>query len=88
MLIDEGTFYKYEESKFANASELDNIVVTGEGLLSEHHVVIMVINLNFKKGVNGLFISEKVSRCYKPSQIDKKTAINISLHKLLWRIYE
>lgn len=60
MLIDEGTFYKYEEPKIANANELDNVIITGEGLLLGYHVVIMVINLNFKKGVNGLFISEKV----------------------------
>lgn len=71
MLIDEGTFYKYEELKLINEDDLDNIIVTGEGLLSGYQVAIMVINLNFKKGINGLFICEKIINTINQA-IDKK----------------
>ena len=71
MLIDEGTFYKYEEPKLVNTSEFDNIIITGEGLLSGYRVVIMIINLNFKKGINGLGIGEKVINTINQA-VDKK----------------
>lgn len=71
ILIDEGTFYKYEEPKIADVSEFDNIIMTGEGLLSGYRIVIIIINLNFKKGINGLVISEKTINAINQA-IDKK----------------
>lgn len=77
MLIDEGTFYKYEEPEFTNIHEFDDIIITGEGLLSGCHVVIIVINLNFKKGLNGLFISEKVISAINQANVKKLPLISV-----------
>ncbi len=60
MLIDEGTFYKYECPELVSTGESDNVIITGEGLLSGYRVVIMIINLRDRKGIDGLVIGEKI----------------------------
>lgn len=77
MLIDEGTFYEYGGTEFANINGFENVIITGEGLLSGYRVVIIVVNLNFKKGLNGLFISEKIISAVNQANIKKIPLISV-----------
>jgi len=71
LIADEATFHKYDDVKYSGNLDIDRFIISGEALLSDQNMIIMVVNLNFTDMATGFFVCEKIVNTISKS-IDRK----------------